>query len=234
MRGHALPSWCPRCREPSLPSPDQRLIECRKCGLGYDWLRQTDGPGESTDNRRGALPTVKTPRGLVIRQRGKELELLLPRTRLLGILLLVATVTCAATTLAMYLTENTLGVLLMAAMTLMLGAMGATYTFTRRRITVTRTELRVDRVPFRSVPQVVLLSELQQLAIARTRRGRKQLLYRIELWAQATHEDHCLVSTSTRTSRATSSSASSTTSRSSTTPSRWSSPARSSVAHSSV
>lgn len=192
MRGHALPSSCPRCREPALPSPDQRLIECRKCGLGYDWLRQADGQDEPT-SRRGTPPTLDPPAGLVTRQRGNELELLLPKTRLNGILMLVAMVVSGATATAMFLAENTAFALALVGIMLMFGAMGVTYTFTRRRITVTRTELRVDQVPFGMTPKVIPRSELTQLALARTRRGSKQLLWDIELWAQARHGDHCLL-----------------------------------------
>jgi hypothetical protein len=192
MRGHALPSSCPRCREPSLPSPDQRLIECRKCGLGYDWLRQADGQVESV-GRRGTPPTLDPPPGLVTRLRGRELELLLPQTRLKGFAMFVAMLASAAAAVAMFLVENTAFAIVLILITLMFAAMGATYSFTRRRITVTRTELRVDQVPFGSTPQVILLSELTQLALARTRRGSKQLLYDIELWAQAERGDQCLL-----------------------------------------
>lgn len=176
-----------------MPSPDQRLIDCRKCGLGYDWLKQADDGSGSSDGRRGTPPTLDPPKGLVTLQRGRELELLLPRARLNGILMFVAMLVCGATAFAMYLAENTAFALALVGITLMFGAMGATYTFTRRRITVTRTELRVDQIPFGMTPKVVLLSELQQLALARTRRRQKQLMYDIELWAQAKQADQCLL-----------------------------------------
>lgn len=192
MRGHALPSHCPRCRERSLPSPDQRLIECRKCGLGYDWLRQGDGT-TATDNRRGTPPTLDPPHGLVTRQHGKELVLLLPTTRFAGILMLVAMLACVATAVAMLVGENAQLAIALVGLAAVLGVMGAIYTFTRRRITVTHTELRVDQVPFGLTPRIVMLSSLQQLALARTRRGRNQLLYDIELWAQCEHVDQCLL-----------------------------------------
>lgn len=127
------------------------------------------------------------------RQRGNELELLLPKTRLNGIAMFLAMLACAAAAIAMFLAENTPFAFALVGLTLMFGAMGAAYTFTRRRITVNRTELRVDQIPFGMTPKVILLSELQQLALARTRRGSKQLLYDIELWAQAEHGDQCLL-----------------------------------------
>ncbi len=193
MRGHALPSRCPRCSEPALPSPDQRLIEWRKCGLGYDWLRQAEGQVGSVDNRRGTPPTLDPPRGLVTRHQGRDLELLLPKTRLDGVAMLAAMLASAATSVAMFLAENTAFALASIGFTLMFGALGVTYAFTRRRIEVTRTELRVDQVPFGMTPKIIRLSELTQLALARTRRGRNQLLWRIELWAQAEHGDQCLL-----------------------------------------
>ncbi len=70
---------------------------------------------------------------------------------------------------------------------------GVTYFVVRRRITVTRTEIRVDQIPFGSTPEVFQLPDLQQLAIARTRRGHKQLLYDFELWAQAMPGDQMLL-----------------------------------------
>ncbi len=127
------------------------------------------------------------------RQRGNELELLLPTTRLNAIAMVLAMLACAAAAIAMFLAEQTPFAVALVGMTLMFGAMGATYAFTRRRIRVTRTELRVDQIPFGMTPKVVVLSALQQLALARTRRGGKQLLYDIELWAQAEHGDQCLL-----------------------------------------
>lgn len=133
------------------------------------------------------------PSGLVTRQHGRDLELLLPKTRLNGFAMFVAMLACAATATAMFLVENTAFALALVGMTLMFGAMGSVYSFTRRRIQVTPTELRVDRTPFGMTPRVILLSELQQLALARTRRGRRQVLYDIELWAQAEHGDQSLL-----------------------------------------
>jgi len=193
MRGHALPARCPRCGEPALPARDDRLIECPGCRLAYDWLRHTEG--SAAGPRRGELPTLDPPDGLVTRQDGKTLVLVLPPTRSLGVAMLAIALACGATAVAMSLASNLPLAGLLIALAAVCGALGVVFVATRLRLTVTPTELVVDRVPFRGKAVTIPLRELRQLAIARTRRGRDQLLYDTELFAQLTDRDVHLLTT---------------------------------------
>lgn len=194
MRGHAVPSSCPRCRQPSLPSPDQRLIDCPKCGLGYDWIRQADTTTQE-NRRRGEPPSLSSPADLDAREQGGTLVLLLPNTRVSGGAMIVVALCCVGTAVAMFLASNPWFAAALLGMALMFLVMGINDAFSRRRITVTPTELRVDQTRFGGTRTALPLSDLTQLAIARTRRGRKQLIPDFELWAQGSGVDTLLLST---------------------------------------
>lgn len=178
-----------------MPAPDQRLIECRKCRLAYDWLRRADDQGTSVDDRRGELPGLDPPAGLVTHRAGKTLQLILPRLGAQGVAMLVVSLASGATGIAMYLASNLTFAVFLLVLALGFGAPGIVVTFTRRRLTVTPTELRVDRVPFGGTSVVIPVGELEQLAIARTRRGRHQTIDDIELWARTTERDLFLLTT---------------------------------------
>lgn len=195
MRGHSIPSRCPRCSEPSLPSPDQRLIDCPKCRLSYDWLARAGAEDTSTETRRGSPPTLDPPKGLTTKVDGKNLQLTLPRLTGHGVSMIAVALASAGTGVAMTLAENRTFAFFLFVLALGFGVVGVVVTFTRRRLRVTDSELRMDRVPFGGTSAVIALGELHQLAIARTRRGRHQAVDDIELWAQASERDVFLLST---------------------------------------
>jgi hypothetical protein len=195
MRGHAVRSRCPRCSEPSLPAPDHRLIECPKCRLAYDWVDRAEAQTPSKDGR-GSAPTLDPPDKLTTHVEGRTLQLLLPPQAAHGVSMLAIAVTSAVAGGAMVLASNLPFAAFLIALAVGFGAAGIMFTFTRRRLTVTPAELRVDRVPFGGSTAIFIpVRDLEQLAIARTRRRRHQVVYDIELWAQLTDRDLRLVST---------------------------------------
>lgn len=195
MRGHAVPSRCPRCGEPSLPAPDQRLIDCPSCRLSYDWVRRASDQDTSADDHRGEPPTQDPPAGLETRLAGTTLELTLPRLTGHGVAMLAVSLACGAAGVAMYLASDLKFAVALVALAIGFGAAGIIFTFTRRRLTATPTELRMGRVPFGGTSAVIPLRDLEQLAIARTRRRRRQSYDDIELWAQTTRGDVFLLTT---------------------------------------
>jgi len=194
MRGHAVPTRCPRCGEVALPAPDQRLVECHKCRLGYDWVRQADSPSASTGDRRGEPPMLDPPAGVETRRHGETLILLLPTTRARGAAMLAVGIACGVTAVAMLLASNVPFTAFLIAFAVGFTASGIVFAFTRRRFTVTPTDLRVDRIPFGGASAVIPVRELRQLAIARTRRGR-QVVFDTELFAQLPDRDVHLLTT---------------------------------------
>ena len=177
-----------------MPPPDQRLIECRKCKLGYDWVRQADSPTASTGDRRGEPPTLDPPAGLETRRDGETLILLLPKTRAQGAAMLAVGVACGVTAVAMLLASNLPFTVFLIALAVGFSGYGIVFSFTRRRFTVTRAELRVDRVPFGAASVVLPVREVRQLGVARTRRGR-QVVFDTQLFAQLPDRDVHLLTT---------------------------------------
>lgn len=195
MRGHSIPSRCPRCSTPSLPSPDHRLIECPKCRLSYDWLARASVQTASSDVGRASPPTLDPPKGLTTKVDGKNLQLTLPRLTGHGVAMIAVAVASGVAGIAMTLAADRPFAFFLFVLALVFGAAGVVVAFTRRRLSVTDTELRMDRVPFGGTSAVIALGELQQLTIARTRRGRHQAIDDIELWAQASERDVFLLTT---------------------------------------
>ncbi len=108
--------------------------------------------------------------------------------------MLAVGIACGVTAVAMLLASNLAFTVFLTALAAGFSASGIVYSFTRRRFTVSRTELRVDRVPFGGASVVIPVSELRQLGIARTRRGH-QVVFDAELYAQLPGRDVHLLTT---------------------------------------
>lgn len=162
------------------------MTTCARCGLAYDWTRRATVTGTpAPEARRLQPPETDPPEGLRVEPMGDVLVMLLPTTRAMGFAVLLVLALAIPTFTLLFFhgsdqprswLEWAVFVTLFPIMFVMTGVIGVRLAFTRRRITVTRDELRVDSVPFGGTHAVVPVRELQQLGVARTRRGRKQIV----------------------------------------------------------